>query len=49
MIINYDDLQNQMSVYLRRSNNIPTSVLRSSVDKRRWLSPNEKEQELLSN
>jgi transposase InsO family protein len=44
----FDDLQSQMLVYLRRSNNIPTSVLRSTVDKRRWLSPNEKEQELLS-
>ncbi len=44
----FDDLQAQMSVYLRRSNNIPTSVLRSKDDKRRWLSPNEKEQELLS-
>ena len=44
----FDDLQTQMSVYLRRSNNIPTSVLRSKDNKRRWLSPNEKEQELLS-
>lgn len=44
----FDDLQAQMSVYLRRSNNIPTSVLRSATDKKRWLSPNEKELELLS-
>ena len=44
----FDDLQAQMLVYLRRSNNIPTSVLRSKDDKRRWLSPNEKEKELLS-
>ena len=44
----FDDLQAQMQVYLRRSNNIPTSVLRSKDNKRRWLSPNEKEQELLS-
>lgn len=44
----FDDLQAQMSVYLRRSNDIPSSVLRSAHDKRRWLSPNEKEFELLS-
>ena len=44
----FDDLQSQMSVYLRRSNNIPTCVLRATSDKRRWLSPNEKELELLS-
>ena len=44
----FDDLQAQMSVYLRRSNNIPTCVLRSATDKKRWLSPNEKEAELLS-
>ncbi len=42
----FDDLQIQMKDYLRRSNNIPTVVLRSSDDKRRWLSPNEKELEL---
>ena len=44
----FDDLQAQMTVYLRRSIDIPSSVLRSATDKRRWLSPNEKEQELLS-
>lgn len=44
----FDDLQAQMSVYLRRSNNIPSVVLRSSTDKQHWLSPNEKELELLS-
>lgn len=44
----FDDLQSQMSVYLRRSNDIPSSVLRSRHDKRRWLSPNEMEKELLS-
>ena len=44
----FEDLQAQMAVYLRRSNNIPTSVLRSATDKKRWLSPNEKEMELLS-
>lgn len=42
----FDDLQNQMLVYLKRSNDIPTSVLRSVNDNRRWLSPNEKELEL---
>ena len=44
----FDDLQSQMTSYLRRSNEIPTSVLRSATDKKRWLSPNEKELELLS-
>lgn len=44
----FDDLQNQMSAYLVRSNNIPTSVLRSAYNKRRWLTPNEKEAELLA-
>lgn len=43
----FDDLQSQMTTYLRRSNEIPTSVLRSATDKKRWLSPNEKERELL--
>jgi len=42
----FDDLQNQMKEYLRRSNDIPSCVLRSSTDSRRWLSPNEKETEL---
>lgn len=42
----FDDLQAQMSAYLARSNNIPTSVLRSTTDPRRWLSPNEKDKEL---
>ena len=44
----FDDLQLQMATYLRRSNNIPSCVLRSVTDKKRWLSPNEKELELLS-
>lgn len=44
----FDDLQAQMRVYLRRSNDIPSCVLRSSFDRRRWLSPNEKELELLA-
>lgn len=43
----FDDLQKQMTVYLRRSNDIPSAVLRSVNDKKRWLSPNEKEFELL--
>ncbi len=42
----FDDLQKQMAVYLKRSNDIPSCVLRSVADKRRWLSPNEKELEL---
>ena len=44
----FEDLQSQMKVYLKRSNDIPTSVLRSKENKRRWLSPNEKEAELLA-
>ncbi len=42
----FDDLQKQMSVYLARSNNIPSIVLRSSLNHNHWLSPNEKELEL---
>ena len=42
----FDDLQQQMSVYLRRSNNIPTCVLRDINNKNHWLSPNEKELQL---
>ena len=42
----FEDLQYQMKEYLKRSNNIPSVALRSNDDKRRWLSPNEKEQEL---
>ena len=44
----FEDLQLQMTNYLRRSNEIPSSVLRSATDKKRWLSPNEKEKELLN-
>lgn len=44
----FEDLQAQMKAYLKRSNDIPTSVLRSKTNKRRWLSPNEKEAELLA-
>lgn len=43
----FDDLQKQMSAYLTRSNNIPSCVLRSKYDKRRWLSPNDYHKELL--
>lgn len=42
----FDDLQSQMTVYLKRSNNIPSSSLRSVADNKHWLSPNEKELEL---
>ncbi len=42
----FEDLQKQMAAYLKRSNNIPTSVLCSKDDNKRWLSPNEKEIEL---
>ena len=44
----FDDLQEQMARYLRRSNDIPTCVLKSATERNRWLSPNEKERELLS-
>lgn len=42
----FEDLQLQMKEYLKRSNNIPTISLRSNLDNKRWLSPNEKEKEL---
>lgn len=42
----FEDLQLQMGAYLKRSNNIPSSVLRSSNNLHLWLSPNEKEREL---
>lgn len=42
----FEDLQLQMSEYLKRSNNIPSCVLRSAANNKRWLSPNEKEFEL---
>lgn len=44
----FEDLQYQMREYLRRSNNIPTCVLRSNSNKNYWLTPNEKERELLT-
>lgn len=43
----YEDLLLQMKAYLKRSNNIPISVLKSSDGKRRWLTPMEKRKELL--
>ncbi|MEG1790838.1 MAG: DDE-type integrase/transposase/recombinase [Clostridia bacterium] len=43
----YDDLLSQMKVYLRRSNNIPSSVLKSSDGKTKWLTPKQKRKELL--
>ena len=42
----FEDLQNQMSAYLKRSNNIPSSVLRSKFNSNLWISPNQKEKEL---
>ncbi|MCD8372979.1 MAG: DDE-type integrase/transposase/recombinase [Clostridia bacterium] len=42
----FEDLKIQMAAYLKRSNDIPTSVLRSADNKNHWLSPNEKEVEL---
>lgn len=44
----YEDLQRQMTAYLQRSNNIPSRVLQPREGKRRWLSPNEKERELMA-
>ena len=42
----FADLQKQMAAYLKRSNDIPSCVLRSRENPRQWLSPNEKEREL---
>ena len=36
-----------VKAYLRRSNNIPMSVLKSKDGKRKWLTPKEKRRELL--
>lgn len=44
----YEDLINQMSAYLKRSNNIPISTLKTIDCKKGWLSPNQKREELLS-
>lgn len=43
----FADLQKQMAAYLRRSNNIPISTLKSRDGKMRWMTPNEKRAELL--
>ena len=43
----YEDLLIQMKAYLKRSNNIPISVLKSNDGKQKWLTPLEKRKELL--
>ena len=43
----YKDLISQMKAYLKRSNNIPISVLKSRDGKRKWLTPREKRAELM--
>lgn len=43
----FEDLQKQMSVYLERSNNIPTRVLSSRDKTQIWLTPKEKRKELM--
>lgn len=43
----FEDLKTQMKAYLRRSNNIPMSVLHSRDGTRKWLTPREKRKELL--
>lgn len=44
---NYEDLKMQMQAYLRRSNNIPISTLKSIDGSRKWLTPKEKRKELI--
>jgi len=44
---NYEDLKRQMQAYLRRSNNIPISTLKSIDGSRKWLTPKEKRKELI--
>lgn len=44
----FDDLQYQMSLYLKRSNNIPISTLKSYDGKEKFLTPMEKRKELMS-
>lgn len=44
---NYEDLKRQMQAYLRRSNNIPISTLKSTDGSRKWLTPKEKRKELI--
>lgn len=43
----FDDLLLQMKAYLKRSNNIPTSVLSTRDNTKKWLTPKEKRKELL--
>ena len=43
----FEDLQKQMRAYLRRSNNIPISTLKSRDGMRKWLTPIEKRKELM--
>lgn len=43
----YDDLLLQMKAYLKRSNNIPMSVLKTRDEKQDWLTPMQKRKELL--
>lgn len=43
----FDDLQKQMATYLKRSNNIPISVLKSADGKTKWLTPMQKREELM--
>ena len=43
----YEDLLLQMKAYLKRSNNIPMSVLKSRDGKTDWLTPKQKRKELL--
>ncbi len=44
----FDDLQHQMALYLKRSNNIPVSTLSSFDGKEKFLTPMEKRKELMS-
>lgn len=43
----YDDLLLQMKAYLKRSNNIPMSVLKTRDGTKDWLTPKQKRKELL--
>jgi len=43
----FDDLQHQMELYLKRSNNIPISTLKSLDGKQKFLTPLEKRKELM--
>lgn len=43
----FDDLLKQMQAYLKRSNNIPISTLKSRDGQIKWLTPKEKRAELL--